>query len=194
MNWECLKGKDRKKSIFLFGTNTQWESGRWKSDSCSNKINGRLMIYQHQNQQTEEAFKCLTLTHNIFSGVKYNNNNNNNSIGRIEIEKKQQQPNNNISKRTKYVDIFLSIETNEKSQSSQIPLVDRFTIAFFVFVFSCPHIVENCLFLVAPSTRTVIWWQETINECSLIRSFTLSVCVSSFPIEKSIERQKRAKE
>lgn len=76
LNWECFNGKrSKKKSIFMFGTNTQWMSGRWKSDSCSNKINGRLMIYQHQNQQTEEAFKCLTLTHNIFSGVKNNNNN-----------------------------------------------------------------------------------------------------------------------
>lgn len=38
------------------------------------------MIYQHQNRQTEEAFKCLTLTHNIFlSGVKNNNNNNKNN-------------------------------------------------------------------------------------------------------------------
>lgn len=83
-----LNGKrSRKKSQFLvFGTNTRisftllngW--GRWKSDSCSNKINGRLMIYQHQNRQTEEAFKCLTLTHNIFlSGVKNNNNNNKNN-------------------------------------------------------------------------------------------------------------------
>lgn len=44
------------------------------------------MIYQHQNRQTEEAFKCLTLTYNIFSGVK---NNNNNDIGREIKERKK---------------------------------------------------------------------------------------------------------
>lgn len=137
----------RKKSISVFAPNTLEKRrafGRWKSDSCSNKINGRLMIYQHQNRQTEEAFKCLTLTHNIFSGVKNNNN---------ECRRKEEEEEKTTAKRTKYVDIhiFQNIGSEKRWKITIITNTSCRSIynRIFCFCFSCPHIVEICLFLVA---------------------------------------------
>ena len=66
------------------------------------------MIYQHQNRQTEEAFKCLTLTHNIFSGVK---NNNSNGSRREEEEEKTDRQAHEICRHTY---IFLNIGSEKR--------------------------------------------------------------------------------